>query len=164
MYKYLFFDDQKLLLRDGLERVYGKPTLVKDSVYTDGHTSTDFPTSYIFKTDDGKYRLLYQGHDKDGKMHCYMAISDDGLHFEPADLSKILPLENRIADNEIMPVFGGEIGTIIEEREWREHRRRRLPRRPLRQVPFPCDSRQEYRIPFRQKEVLSRVRFRGRRL
>ena len=114
MYKYLFFDDQKLLQRDGLERVYGKPKLVKDSVYYDGHTSTDFPTSHIFKTEDGKYRLVYQGHDRDGKMHCYMAVSDDGLHFEPVDLTKILPLERRIADNEIMPV-PGEIGTIIED-------------------------------------------------
>lgn len=114
MYKYLFFDDQKLLQRDGLERVYGAPKLVKDSVYYDGHTSTDFPTSYIFKTEDSKYRLVYQGHDRDGKMHCYMAVSDDGLHFEPVDLTKILPLENRIADNEIMPIFG-EIGTIIED-------------------------------------------------
>ena len=34
MYKYLFFDDQKLLQRDGLERVYGKPKLVKDSVHS----------------------------------------------------------------------------------------------------------------------------------
>ena len=114
MYKYLFFDDQKLLQRAGLERVYGKPELVKDSVYTDGHSSTDFPTSYIFRTEDGKYRLVYQGHDVDGKMHCYMAASDDGLHFEPVDLTNVLPLENRIADNEIMPI-AGEIGTIIED-------------------------------------------------
>ena len=45
MFKYLFFDDQKLYKRENLKRVYGKPNLIGSSVYYDGfiRLTTDNP-------------------------------------------------------------------------------------------------------------------------
>ncbi len=114
MYKYLFFDDQRLYVRDGFKRCYGKPQLIPGSVYFDGHSSTDLHTSFVFRTDDGKYRMLYQGNENDRRSCCFIAVSDDGIHFMPEDVSSMIAIEDRIAENEIMPIQG-EIAAIVED-------------------------------------------------
>ena len=114
MYKYLFFDDQKLHMQNGFYRCYGQPQLISDSVYSDGHSSTDWRTAFVFQTEDEKYRMLYQGREVDGSDHCFIAVSEDGIHFEPEDLSEVLPMENRVAVNEVFSLRG-EIAEIVED-------------------------------------------------
>lgn len=116
MYKYLFFDDQKLWRRNGLVRKMGHPRPIADSVYFDGHCTTDWPTPHVFRMDDGKYRMIYEGSEKDGSMHCFIAVSEDGIHFEPQDVTSEIFLENRVAVNEIMPLgYGTELAAMIED-------------------------------------------------
>lgn len=116
MYKYLFFDDQKLWRREGFDRKMGHPRPIADSVYFDGHCTTDWPTPNVFRTDDGKYRMIYQGHEKDATMHIFVAVSEDGVHFEPEDVSDQLELENRIAPNELMALkWSEEVAAMIED-------------------------------------------------
>lgn len=116
MYQYLFFDDQKLFVRKNLERRYGVPELIADSVYHDGHSSTDWRTGYVFKTADGKYRMIYQGKDiADKKQHCFIAVSDDGIHFEPEDVTDCVDVPERVASNELLCLTNGEIADIIED-------------------------------------------------
>jgi hypothetical protein len=59
MFKYLFFDDQKLFDRDNVERQMGKPSLV--GLYNDGVSTTAYASPWVFKTEDGRYRMIYQG-------------------------------------------------------------------------------------------------------
>lgn len=114
MYKNLFFDDQRLFGRENLERCYGEPELV--ATYNDGVSFTSVEGAYVFLTDDGKYRLLYQAKVEGHKGHfLFIAVSDDGIHFAPEDISNCLSIEDRIASNEVMHVPDGEIAYIIED-------------------------------------------------
>lgn len=116
MYTYLFFDDQKLFQRSGLVRCYGTPELLPDAVYHDGISSTDLRTAFVFRTDDGLYRMIYQGKYADGQEHCLLARSIDGIHFTPEDVTDRVALENRTAAHELFPVAGGcEIAEVFED-------------------------------------------------
>lgn len=115
MFTYLFFDDQKLYRRDGLERKTVCPEILSDSVYYDGLSSTDLRTPFVFKTDDGKYRMIYQGRLADKSDYCFIAVSDDGIHFTPEDVSEKVEIENRIAPHELFKIEGAEIAEIIED-------------------------------------------------
>ena len=112
MKKQLFFDDNKLFVRENVTRKYGRPQLIAD--YSDGSSSTDYPTGYVFRLDNGKYRMLYYAHSKvysDRKL--LSAISDDGVHFSPEPL---FPSEKEYP-NEIMSLKGGnEIAFIYEDK------------------------------------------------
>ena len=114
MYKYLFFDDQKLLRRTNMVRNIVKPELVEQSIYSDGISSTDLRTPFVFKTDDGKYRMIYQGRISE-KDYCFIAVSEDGIRFEPEDVSDKTELENRVAKHELFPIASGEIAEVIED-------------------------------------------------
>lgn len=115
MYQYLFFDDQKLFRRNNLTRNIVSPQLIADSVFCDGISSTDLRTPFIFKTDDGKYRMIYQGRLPDGKDSAFLAISDDGIRFTPEDVTDRITIEDRVADHEIFKIPCGEIAEIIED-------------------------------------------------
>ncbi len=112
MKKQLFFDDNKLFVRENVTRKYGRPQLIAD--YSDGSSSTDYPTGYVFRLDNGKYRMLYYAHSKvysDRKL--LSAISDDGVHFSPEPL---FPSEKEYP-HEIMSLKGGdEIAFIYEDK------------------------------------------------
>lgn len=139
MFNHLFFDDQKLFDRYNTKRCLGEPELV--GVYNDGVTATSLPTPWVFRTDDGKYRMLYQGYyDKaaieDQKQESaiffketsemaleftnktcglFIAVSDDGIHFTPEDVSDQVELPYRAAPNHIFDVYSAEVGCIIED-------------------------------------------------
>ena len=88
MFKYLFFDDTLLHLRDNVKRCYGKP--IVDNVYFDGRVSANLGMAFVVKCDDNKYRMLYHGKNiETGEKNVYLAKSDDGIHFEPEDVTKI---------------------------------------------------------------------------
>ncbi len=112
MKKQLFFDDGRLFGRENVERRYGKPQLC--SVYNDGICSTDFSTGYVFKLDDGSFRMLYFAHSKHfagKKLFC--AKSSDGINFEPEKLC----LEGKKYEHEIMDLpEGSEIAAIYEDK------------------------------------------------
>ena len=109
-----------------LERKYVKPEILTESIFSDGITSSIIRTGFVFKTDDGLYRMLYQGSthqskedvenmlasDRDG---CFIAVSRDGIHFEPEDVSDKIDLEDRIANNQILNI-NLEIAEIIEDK------------------------------------------------
>ena len=115
MYKYLFFDDQKLFNREKLERAYGTPELIADSIFHDGISSTSLRTPFVFKCDDGRYRMIYQGKIKEGTDHCFIAVSDDGIHFVPEDVTDRSELADRVASHELFKIPSGEIAEVIED-------------------------------------------------
>lgn len=116
MFKYLFFDDQKLYKRKNLKRIYGTPKLIENSIYYDGFSNTSFRSPYVFERDDGKYIMLYEGSIKNKDEHlCLAAISDDGIRFAPYNTCDILNIENRVADNEVFELHG-EIAEIFEDK------------------------------------------------
>lgn len=113
MYKYLFFDDQRLFGRDNVERCYGEPTLLETSVYYDGMFATNTVSPFVFKKDDGKYRMIYQGkHCENGRRYCLIAVSDDGIHFEP----EAVDTSCDIAPHAIFEIGNNEIAYIVEDK------------------------------------------------
>ena len=115
MYRYLFFDDQKLFQRKNLTRCYGTPQLIPDSVYFDEYSSTDLRTAFVFHTDDGKYRMVYQGKLTDKTDRCLIAVSDDGIHFAPEDTTARLTLDDCAVPHELFRIPSGEIAEVFED-------------------------------------------------
>lgn len=112
----LFFDDGALWGRDNLVRKYGVPKL--EAMYTDGIFSTDIGTGFVFRTIDGKYRMIYCGKSvNDHRLACLMAVSEDGVHFMPEDTRDKVCVENRVADHELLklPVEEPEVACIYED-------------------------------------------------
>lgn len=103
MYKHLFFDDKYLLSKDNVKRSYGTPVLCENYIYLDEEINTSLVSPWVFKLDNGKYRMIYQGHTVKSpfKMKVNYAISDNGFHFKREDLPS--------------PMVDGEIGCIIED-------------------------------------------------
>ncbi|MBP5781406.1 MAG: hypothetical protein J6X34_09265 [Clostridia bacterium] len=97
--KVLFFDDSGSFRREGLTRVTGRPELI--ATYRDGHSDTSWSTGFIFRLDDGRFRMLYQGRQKDGTDRLYSALSVDGIRFEP--------------ETEVMQIFDAEVAAIVED-------------------------------------------------
>ena len=101
MNKQLFFDDNKLFTKENVVRKYGRPKIA--ATYSDGVSSNDYPTGFIFRLDNGKYRLMYTGHSKEfSSLKLFSAISDDGINFSPEQIfdcerdEKAYPNENCI--------------------------------------------------------------------
>ncbi|MBR6074879.1 MAG: hypothetical protein IKP87_06205 [Victivallales bacterium] len=59
MFKQFFFDDQRLFVRENLERAYGTTELV--GTYRDHKICTSYCWAWTIKGPDGKTHLLYQG-------------------------------------------------------------------------------------------------------
>ena len=114
MFTQFFFDDQRLFGRENLRRVYGTPELLAE--YFDGEFSTDYHTGYAFRLADGRVRLLYYGKSIKTKRGAFLsAISGDGVHFVPEDLSATVDLPNRQAAHEVFPGGGGEVAAVYED-------------------------------------------------
>ncbi len=114
MKKQLFFDDNKLFGRDNVIRKYGKPEVI--SVYNDGVCSTDFCTGYVFRLENGKYRMLYFGHSDEFKdrKKLFSAISEDAVHFSPEQIFDLKENPDKMYAHEIMEL-PGEVGFIYED-------------------------------------------------
>ena len=126
MYKYLFFDDQRLFIRQNLDRKYGVPEPLADSVYKDPYLDTTLPGTCVFRRPDGKYHMIYQGFGDDPakpktqkaderKGFPAAAVSDDGIHFVPlrdegAGEHPFPHMLTEMVDGEFL-----EIGYIVED-------------------------------------------------
>lgn len=134
MFKYLFFDDQRLFERTNLRREYGKPELIADSIYQDPHTDINLGGVTVFRLPDGKYHMIYQGMDEDDgpeavenvacatrkvkrrRAYLQAAVSDDGIHFIPRNTGKEGCKNPRYANSVADADWDmGEIGTILED-------------------------------------------------
>jgi len=114
MKKQLFFDDNKLFGRNNVTRKYGKPQLV--SVYNDGACSTDYCTGYVFRLDNGKYRMLYFGHSNlfSGKK-MFAAESCNGIDFTPECIHRNPSDCKKTFAHEIMDI-PSEVACIYEDK------------------------------------------------
>ena len=82
MYKHLFFDDQRLYVRKGFRREYGKPEVV--GTYVDPNLSSPYGWCYAMRGPDGRVHLLYQTFDSIiyqflGKYYPYYTMAVDKL-------------------------------------------------------------------------------------
>ncbi len=135
MFKYLFFDDQRLFVRENLTRDYGESQLIEDAVYKDPWLDTTLSTGFVFRLPDGKYHMLYCG-IADTAEYCGIenvahsvvaragrrayiaaAVSDDGIHFAPRLTGK----ESCISEPEFPHSISdatwdmGELGCVVED-------------------------------------------------
>lgn len=118
MYKHLFFDDRYLFQRENVKRTYGTPELIKDAVFYDDRISTCWPSPWVFKLDDGSYRMIYSGHDTVTETHAVcVAKSYDGIHFEKELISD---------DSNILMHIRGEIACVIEDKTCSQEERYKM--------------------------------------
>lgn len=125
MYTQLFFDDQRLLGREHLTRVYAQPELVSE--YKDPLFSTDYPALSAFEMADGKIRLLYHGCRNNETEGTFLAVSDDGLNFTPESTVNVLQLPGRSADHQVLvTVPGEEVAAVVEDPFCEENERYKM--------------------------------------
>ena len=106
----------KLLRRENLRRAYGKPTCC--AVYSDGISSTDWPEVFVFRLDDGRYRMIYAGKSIDrsyAHLKMFSAISENGIDFSPEPLWDDPEAHGVSFAHEVMPIGNAEIGFIYED-------------------------------------------------
>ena len=117
MKKQLFFDDGRLFGKDNIVRQYGTDEIELVATYSDGICSTDYATGWVFRLDDGSYRLLYFGRSTQyAEIKLFAADSPDGIHFVPARLHENPAAVGKLYHHEIMDMLpGAEIGTIYED-------------------------------------------------
>ncbi len=113
--KQLFFDDEKLFLRDNVRRCCGKAELITDSIYHDECCETIFSAGWVFKLDK-KYRCIYFGMCADGIKRVFCAESYDGIHFKPEDISGSVQNGHPFAKHHIFDLPTQEIADIYEDR------------------------------------------------
>ena len=114
MNKQLFFDDNKLFSKQNVTRGYGRPVLVGE--YVDEAVSTDFCTGWVFRIDEGKYRLLYFGHSTQFQGHkLFSATSADGIHFAPETLFDPSCCAGKQFAHEVMDIGSAEVAFIYED-------------------------------------------------
>ena len=118
MKKQLFFDDNGLFARNHAVRKYGKPQLI--ATYSDGVCSTDYCAGWVFRMDDGVYRMIYFGHGQNYKgFKAFLAESSDGVHFLPAQINKGASDEAGTYAHEITSLTGiDEIANIYENEHY----------------------------------------------
>lgn len=95
----MFFDDSGLFRREGMPRKLGKPEII--ATYSDGRSNISWFTGFVFGTDDGRFRMLYQGRQKDGSDMLLSAVSGDGIHFE--------------FEKEVMRIENAEVAAVVED-------------------------------------------------
>lgn len=126
MFKQRFFDDQRLYVRENLERSYGTPELV--ATYRDNRLCPAYCWAWLVKGPDGRTNLIYQGF-KEGTKHniTAAAISDDGINFVPRNTAAEAGITDPVVPNQLMPSeLYGEIAGIIEDHTAPEEERYKM--------------------------------------
>ena len=115
----LFFDDQRLNLRDRVTRHVGRPERIPESTYRDpkGHVGGGYP-GVFFDEASGKWRMTYLAWAHGRKRTAALAESDDGLLWSPRDTTREIDLPDRILPNQALPLdrFGEWPATFVDER------------------------------------------------
>lgn len=112
----LFFDDEFLFSRDGVERRLGSPERVGSYWESAGNCTWGRPA--VFRTPDGPWRMVYQagvGRPDRGGGITLLAESDDGLDWRPYNTTESLNLEDRAAPHQILPTEMGSLGSAFED-------------------------------------------------
>ena len=119
MYKHLFFDDQRLYVRKGFRREYGRPEVV--GTYIDPNLSSPYGWCYAMRGPDGRVHLLYNGIlAADHPVHGYgIAESGDGVHFTPQKTGLEFAGNKWPLTNQILPPSEktSEIASLLEDRD-----------------------------------------------
>ncbi|MBR0457923.1 MAG: hypothetical protein IJJ26_01680 [Victivallales bacterium] len=119
MYKHLFFDDQRLFVRQGLHREYGVPEQV--GTFQDPNLTSPYGWCYALRGLDGNIHLLYNGFvwdENHNAIHGFgAAISEDGIHFQPRNTAQASGFDNPLVPNQILPPSpqGSEIAVVLED-------------------------------------------------
>ena len=104
----LFFDDQRLINRQGCRRIYGQPEWLPDLTYRDPNLciAGGFPS--VYRVHDHLWYLYYQGWvpDQPYEVYLMMAESTDGLHWQPLDTGSQLDLPDRAYPGQFLPHAG----------------------------------------------------------
>ena len=111
----MFFDDFRLLGRDGTRRAYGKPVLIGE--YTDPNYSADYFSPWVL-TRGREFVMLYIGARRDtGETALLAARSADGVHFELLYTGKENAKQFSGVCNLVMPLGdGAEPISVLEDR------------------------------------------------
>lgn len=121
----LLFDDQRLNLRDNVQRKVGCPELISESIYQDprAHVGWGYP-SVFYNEPSGKWRMTYLGWAYGGSRLALLAESDDGLRWQPRDTTGEIDLPDRFLPNQVLPEekFGEWPACYVDERAPAEER------------------------------------------
>ena len=119
MFKHLFFDDQRLYVRQGLHRAYGTPEVV--GTFVDPNLTSPYGWCFAARGLDGKVHLLYNGilATRTGSfVHGFgAAVSGDGIHFVPQETGLARAEDKWPLPNQILPPSEerSEIAALVED-------------------------------------------------
>lgn len=119
MFKHLFFDDQRLYIRQGLRREYGVPREV--GTYADPNLTSPYGWCHAATGPDGCVYLLYNGIAKTREGKCVhgfgVAVSSDGVQFEPRETLSECMFVNPLVPNQILEPSDtfSEIAALAED-------------------------------------------------
>lgn len=116
----LFFDDWYLSRRENLVRHLGSPKLVPEGVFEDPYMNLSWAYPTVFRVPEREcWRCLYQAHSHDQR-YCLALIAEskDGVGWEVLNLSKKIPLADRVHPHQVLSsVNFGEWGSCyVDER------------------------------------------------
>ena len=114
MASYLFFDDQRLFVRENLTRELGKPELIADSGYTQEGAQVSGAFARIWKENDHSYHMFYQAFMPGRWTVLLAAHSEDGIHFVPRNTAREAGIENPVFENQLVPETDSELATFID--------------------------------------------------
>lgn len=101
-YRQLFFDDQRLFVRENLERVYGDATL--EGLYRDENLVNPYGWVWAVDGPDGLVHLMYMGeHIGNHTNYLAAAVSSDGIHFRPRNTAAESGIANPGVPNQYLP-------------------------------------------------------------
>jgi hypothetical protein len=115
----LFFDDQRLNLRDRVTRHVGRPERIAESIYRDPQAHVGWGYPGVFRDEaSGKWRMTYLAWAYGRQRTAALAESEDGLHWSPRDTTREIDLPDRILPNQVLPLdrFGEWPASFLDDR------------------------------------------------
>ncbi len=101
----LFFDDQRLNLRDRVTRQVGRPERIAESIYRDPKAHVGWGYPGVFRDEvRGKWRMTYLAWVYRGSRTAALAECDEGLHWSPCDTTHQFELPDRVLPNQVLPL------------------------------------------------------------
>lgn len=114
MASYLFLDDMRLLVREGLTREVGKPEIIPDSVFSVPGAHPCGALERVWKENDHSYHMFYQAFLPDGRHALLASHSTDGIHFTPRNTAREAGIENPVYENQLLERTDCELFSFID--------------------------------------------------